>query len=341
MDEHKNRIIIFCQAPADVQYVLSLYEEYRSDRKISIFVINLEGIYHYFQSLNLTLQDLIFIPYPKNVPLIDIIELIRIKKKINIVNNTYFHELDGQTVYFFSKYFDWLTAYFVSGISKKNKVYIIDNSGDTISGSMNISGFIITLRKLVYKYLTSINFRFLKMQSTLLMEFPVENYSIKKVSLELNPLVITKYRVTTATNNAKSILLFENNQLAYDFFIDYESTMKAIVGLFIKSGYKIYLKPHPRQGYSDFLKSYIEKILPSEIPGEFFNPDNFTFIAGIDTNSIAFFAKDYQSKTLSLLELFNFKREEEKERFHQTQIKLSEGNIFFVRSISELQQLIT
>jgi len=173
------------------------------------------------------------------------------------------------------------------------------------------------------------------------MEFPVENYSIKKVSLELNPLVITKYRVTTATNNAKSILLFENNQLDYDFFIDYESTMKAIVGLFIKSGYKIYLKPHPRQGYSDFLKSYIEKILPSEIPGEFFNPDNFTFIAGIDTNSIAFFAKDYQSKTLSLLELFNFKREEEKERFHQTQIKLSEGNIFFVRSISELQQLIT
>ena len=340
MDDKQNRIIIFCQAPADVQYVLFLYEKFKTYRRISIFVINLEGIYNYFQSLKLNLQDLIFIPYPKNVPLKDLIELKKIKKQLKIDYRKYFENLEGLTVYFFSKYFDWLTAYFVSGISKTNKVFIIDHSRDTFTGIMKISGPLITYRKLVYRYLTSINFRFLKMQSTMMLEFPYKKFNIEDAPFALEPSVITKYRVTTETNKVKSILLFENNQSDYDFYSDYELTMTSIVELFRESGYIIFLKPHPRQGFSEFLKPFIESILPAEIPGEFFNPDDFSMIVGIDTNAIAFFAKNYQSKTLSLLELFNFKREEEKERYRQTQLLLSGNKINFIPSIYELKKLI-
>lgn len=340
MNDNQNRIIIFCQAPSDVQYVLSLYEKHKADRKISVFVINVESIYHYFQSLNLNLESLIFIPYPKNVPLLDFTELIKIRKELKNNYNKYFQNLQEQTVYFFSKYFDWLTAYFVSIIVRSNNVFIIDHSGETFSGIKKINGPMIIYRKLLFKYLTSINFSFFKMQSTIMMSFQIENYHIEKKSLELDPFVIKKYKVTTATNKEKSVLLFENNQSAYDFYSDYEHQMTDIVNVLIKYGYKIYLKPHPRQGYSDFLKPSIENILPAEIPGEFFNPDDFSFIAGVDTNSAAFFAKDYQDKTLSLLELFKFKREDEKERFRQTQIKISKGNIHFVPSITELMKII-
>jgi hypothetical protein len=341
MENNQNGIIIFCQAPADVQFILNLYEEYKAVTGISVYVINLEGLYRYFVSLNLNLKDLVFIPYPEKVPLKNLKQLYRIKKQIGLQYNRYFQNTENQTVYFFSKYFDWLTSFFIAGISKKNKVFLIDHSGQTFSGCIKTGGLITSYRKMIYKYLTSVCFRFLKMQSTTMMEFPAEKYNIQCISYQSDPSVVSKYRIHNASNNKKSVLLFENNQAAYDFYTDYKKDMLAVLDVLRESGYKIYLKPHPRQGYSKFVEPYSETILQAEIPGEFFNPDDFTFIAGVDTNSVAHFAKDHASKTISLLELFGFRRADEKERFRQTQIKLSDGKINFAGSLPELKEMIS
>lgn len=341
MNQNQNRTIIFCQSSADVQYVLSLYEQFKNSSRVSIFVLVLIDIYNHFQSLNLDIDDLVFIPFPENVPLKNFKELRKIKSRLNANYDLNFKNLQGQSVYFFSKYFDWQTAFFVSKISKKNKVVFINHSGETLTGTKPICGPIVLYRKLLYKYLTSVNFRFLKMQSTTMIEFPVENYPIKKSSYVLDPTIILKYRVKTETNLSKSVLLFENNQSVYDFYSDYELNLTSIFELFKKCGFNIYLKPHPWQGCSEFSKPFIDKLLPSQIPAEFFNPDDFTFIAGVETGAIAFFAKNYPAKTLSLLDLFGFKREEEKERFRQAQLTISDGNINFVPSIKELEQLIS
>jgi hypothetical protein len=340
MDSSSKGLIVFCQAPADVQYVLTLYEKYHQKFQIILVVINQEGIYHYFQSLGLSFNKILLIPYPKNIPLKDAKKLFKIKSWLYNNYNSFFSEITGHSVYFFSKYFDWLTGFFISRLSINNSVFLADHSGQTFIGTKEANGILILYRRLIFRFLTSVNFRFLKMQSTLMMEFPVENYNISSTDFIPDESIYSKYCVKTDTGSGKSVLLFESNQKAYDFYLDYKSTILDVIQEFKASGYKIFLKPHPRQGYSEFLKPHVEKILPAEVPGEFFNPDDFTLITGIDSNAVAYFAKKYQQKTLSLLNLFNFKREEEKERFRQTQVKLSDSQVSFISSFTELQKKV-
>ena len=59
-------IIIFIQAPADIQYALTIYEENKETAEISIFCINVEGMYKFLESLDLNVKQLVFIPYTKN-----------------------------------------------------------------------------------------------------------------------------------------------------------------------------------------------------------------------------------------------------------------------------------
>ena len=54
------KIIIFCQAPADVPYVLTLYEIYNREYSISIFVINVEGMFQFLSDLHLLFGKNIF-----------------------------------------------------------------------------------------------------------------------------------------------------------------------------------------------------------------------------------------------------------------------------------------
>ena len=59
------KILIFCQAPADIKYALTIYERNKNDSDISIFTINVEGMHKFLKSFNLNLKELQHIQYPK------------------------------------------------------------------------------------------------------------------------------------------------------------------------------------------------------------------------------------------------------------------------------------
>lgn len=56
------KIVIICQAPADVQYLIDLYRR-KQLRCDSIFVINVYNVFLFLQSLKLDDVRLYFIPY--------------------------------------------------------------------------------------------------------------------------------------------------------------------------------------------------------------------------------------------------------------------------------------
>ena len=57
-------IVIFCQAAADVQYALSIYNTYRDTGTFRFFAVNVEGIYTFLTGLKLKNVHVNFIPYP-------------------------------------------------------------------------------------------------------------------------------------------------------------------------------------------------------------------------------------------------------------------------------------
>jgi len=56
-----DKVILFSQAPADIKYVLFLYEKFKDDKQIDIIVVNVENNFKYLQSLNLKAR-LYFVP---------------------------------------------------------------------------------------------------------------------------------------------------------------------------------------------------------------------------------------------------------------------------------------
>ena len=64
MDQNSDikKVLVFCQAPADIQYVIALYEKYHKTTTLSVYCINVEAMYLFLKALNLELSELVFIP---------------------------------------------------------------------------------------------------------------------------------------------------------------------------------------------------------------------------------------------------------------------------------------
>lgn len=99
-----------------------------------------------------------------------------------------------------------------------------------------------------------------------------------------------------------------------------------------KRNFKVYLKPHPRLGYSDFLKEKIYYIANSNIPAELIDDSSFNMIIGIISSALAYFAEKDNSKVISLINIYDFQKSDVKKRFYEYLNDLSD-NINYVNTI--------
>ncbi|MDP4267477.1 MAG: hypothetical protein Q8880_08595 [Bacteroidota bacterium] len=338
-----NEIIIFCQAPVDVAYCLYIYDKYIDKSRISIYVINVKGIYEFLESLNLNLKNLVFIPYNKYISIRNPFIIRKEKKRISELYNIYFYDCKNAEVYFFYRVFDWITNNFVAKLSLSNKVNFvgIDNPQDlpfTV-----VKNNIAKLFELwVIKYITGIKFRFIKNKFGIMLDFDyVDKFDIKRISLpEINLEIYNKYCYKADNIIKPALLFFEQNQKDYDFYANYEKELNIIMDILQKENVNIYIKPHPRQMYSSFIKDRVKGIIPAFVPGEFLNFDDFNLIIGIETVAIANCNRFAEDKTYSLLELFSFKDPEQKSYIKSHLNSLSNNKLKYISSYQELSEII-
>lgn len=114
------RIIIFCQAPADIPFFLTLFEKYKRTYKIDVVVINVEGVYVFLKELNLKFESFIFIKY-NIVSFKNPLSLYREKKRIQNIWTNQFKNNIYEKVVFFSRFEDWLTSSFLHLFHKIRK----------------------------------------------------------------------------------------------------------------------------------------------------------------------------------------------------------------------------
>lgn len=304
----KNNIIIFCQAPADIPYVLTIYEKYHCTNSISIYVVNVEAMFEFLQNLNLDLEEFVYIPYSlKSLKKIN--EVVAEKKRIRFLYEKYFHHVDNAHVYFFSKYEDWLTAAFISRLSKKRTVVInylghYDNLGELYKSTSTIS-LKITLYLFILKYITNIWFKANIVK--ILPEFPFLNYGIKEVSLDVDKNVFIKYQYNFSlfkSEKIKVIMYISPCEATIFDSTKYDILLTEIIELLKEIGFCFFVKGHPRLGLPNSIKDIVDFVIPSYIPGEFIKNDIFSLCLGIDTTVITHYAKHENLATYSLVKIF-------------------------------------
>lgn len=333
------RIILFCQAPADIQHALTIYEREKSKSKVSIFCINVEGTYKFLSSLDLRLKQLVFIPSQKDFSLKNPIKILKEKMRLNKIYKKYFHQKQRYEIYFFSHFYDWITFSFLANLYKNNEIIFIDHY-DSFSVSHfrikknNLKDSIILL---MYRYLTGIKFNFFVLENTKKLEFPYQKYGIRRIEIaNVDKKIYEKYSYKIDSTQGNLILLFESDHSKQNTIKNYNKKIIEIVKELKNKGYKIYLKPHPRIGFSKSLKKYVFKVLSDFIPGEFIDEKYFCAILGVETCALTSFARRGFDNVYSLINLFNFSKKIQKENYKKYLNTLSEGKIKFIDSLDSL-----
>jgi len=337
----KKKIIILCQAPAQIQYVLSIYETYKDSALISIFCIDLESIYKFLSSLKLNLERLIYISGTLNFSFSNPIKIFFTKKEINYTYLKYFHNTSGCEIIYFSNRFDWFTFSLVEKLTNENKIYFWDYLEISENENIYDHGIKRKLQLTILYFITGIKYRYLKIDTKSQLDCPYKKYEIIKTKPHrVSEKIFIKYSYSILNNSKKSILFFENDMSGYNYIQDYKGKILEIFRYLKSKNYDVYIKPHPRLGYTVDLNSEFTSLIPSFIPAEFLKIDSFQMILGVLTASLTHFAVVGNKPTFSLMNLFKFKNRSTQRHYQDYLLKQSDNRLLFINSFGELERIL-
>ena len=333
-------IIIFCQAPADIQYALAIYDRNRNNTRISIFCINVEGMYKFISSLNLNLKKLIFIPYVIDISIKKPVDIFTERNRIKRLFKEYFFEMTEDELYFFSNRYDWVLYSILVKLYKNNKIYLIDHykytSVKNIKENFSIKRVII---KLIYQFITGVYMNSLLSNNKLILSFPIDKFDVKKLATPQNIQKIRNKYQFNGLIKKRSVLIFESGISDSEMIQNYEQTIYKIIQIFIKHDFNIYIKPHPRLGFTKRLQN-VGKLIPPHIPGEFLPISEFISVFGISSAVIGKLAMDNKN-IYSIIDCFNFINISNKISYKKYLNEQSNNKIIFISNLKNLRDLLT
>lgn len=340
---NKSKLIIFCQAPADLPYTLDLYEKYKESHSIYLFVINVKGMYRFLSYLNLKIEKLAFIPYSLT-NLKKIQQFVSEKNRINNLWKEHFSEINYAEVYFFSRFEDWLTSAFIKRLSQNNTIIInyinhYDNSSSLFQKKEKVT-FKLKIYLFMLKVLTGVNFKAIIKQK--LPEFPVEEYIIKELQIDINPDILIKYQYKfDFCENEKPNLLFFISPCENTIFNStyYNDKLIAIILLFRDTGFNVIIKGHPRLGTPKLISEIIDFEIPDYVPGEFLSIKTINLCIGLSTTTICYYSKNTALPTYSIIKLFPYSNKELFDVAIEYLDQQSKGKMKFCNDFKELKQI--
>lgn len=339
--EERTKMIVFCQAPADIPYLLTLYEKYKEKRIINVYVVNVENVFKFIESLKLNLYSLVFIPYGqlaiKNLALV-----FKERKRINDLNQKYFKDVVNSEIYFFSRFEDWLTSAFLTKLSKNNSVYYVDHydfSADLFEKrKMNFKRIIL---KFILYIITGAKFKLEIIEK--IPELDFKRYNIKKISPDLNKSVFDKYKYQiTETQTVNRIVIFFISPCEDSIYncISHDSMQLKIIESFKKFNWTVVVKGHPRIGVPNNVMHLVDVEIPSYIPAEFLELPNASICTGIITSALSYFTTNTNIPTYSLINLFQFIEDGLAEKYKNYLDGLTDNRMKYFQDFQDFEEII-
>ena len=185
----------------------------------------------------------------------------------------------------------------------------------------------------IMKYLFDIDIKFFSIAGANAYQYLFDKNKINTISIKVNPKDLDGYRYKINSNHKKNLLLFESNGILDKSFVNYQKELTQII-LKVIDKYDVYIKPHPRLGYSKFLNTYKINIIESYIPSELLRISDFDIVLGIDSASIA---TGQHLNKFSLIDLFEFSDETRKNYLKNYLNKLSKNKLIYLDSIDGIE----
>lgn len=319
--------IIFCQAPYDVQYVLSLYDRNIESYNITIIVVNVINNYKFIKSLGLTAK-VYFLPLNRlNSP-------ISLIKSLMSLNKFYKEKLSfyrGSCVYFFSISHDYVTAILVHKLISKNNVFYMD-----IYGIKNayLDCLRTSFKTYFFEILTGVHIRFFSGRVGSGYDY-ILSPSIS--SIELGVVDVESYKFKPLGDSDKrKVLIYEGKGEIAHLTTNYHSVLKNVI-LILSSRFDVYIKPHPRLGATDLIYDMGVEVIPAEIPAELLDTKDYSIIFGFGSTSIA---SQIHSNKYSLLDLCEFSEKDDVTVFKSYLEGVTSSGFVYLSNIAELKTLV-
>jgi len=334
-------IILISQSACDVISILELYEKYNSICSISIYVIKNKNLFDYFNNLNLNVKYIKFIEYVEYFNIKKPLTIIKAKKDVKMVYKKYFTGVKNSSIYFFADTHDFLTFYIVNQLCKRNEITFYDWEKYDIKKSLPLLKYSLGDIIVLLSYIYIVGNRLVLTQRKAI-RLLTEKQNIKVIrKLEVSIEVREKYCENININKEKAVLIFESPTASISIN-NYENTLEKIISIIKEMGLVIYIKPHPYKGFSNFLSNLDVIICDSKFPGELINTNEFSYILGITSLSIARLAK-FTNNVYSLIDLMEWKNSYSQNRKNEDKERLlmySNNQINIIGSFKDLKHLI-
>jgi hypothetical protein len=338
-------ILIFIQACADLRHALNIYDQNRG-KKFHICVVNVKMIYDYTVTLSLENTQLDFLPILE-INYKNPFNYIYTKRKLKEISLDNFEKNSYHQVYFFSRFYDWLTANMIGTIirSQQSDVFYYEHYDDaSVKNDITLSH--VNLKYIKLKYIAKVvtyvsEMNFIARYSIRNLEFNYHKYPIIKVSQHLTPYVnpIFKYDILNVEGK-KNIIVFLSPDEISMLVKTSGNTLRIIFQLFKERGYHLILKGHPRLGSPVEFDDSFDQRIPEYIPSEFISYLNVDFAIGIISTSLNFAVEIAGLKVISIARLVEF-RDTEKQLFYENYLmELSRRRINFVDNLDDLVSIV-
>jgi hypothetical protein len=196
------------------------------------------------------------------------------------------------------------------------------------------------LKKLLLNCIVGNHISYMKVGSRLFPTFDYSNIRIEEIVLKTNPDNISKYMFEVQVPFKKSILFFESNGQRVPHFVDYVKTIDQVLNVFRQSGFEVFIKPHPRLGYSRMLDDHGFIFIESYVPGEMIKIENFDYVIGFASTSLTITIDGGKTKVLSLIDLLDYKSADNKTMLKEYMLRFNDS-LYFVQTFAELQNILT
>lgn len=307
--QSRPQIDIFVQAAADLAYALTLYERRHKAYAIRFLVATSMDLYEHISALRLAGADVVFIPnlllplpkYPWT--------LIKKRCQFERLYRKIFARRFVEETYFFCPLWDEITAAIVVRVARRGRVFLIDHYHLATTRDFRWSVQDM-LHWLIYRITTGQSFYLWKQPDRIgvvsFVGLDYERFGIAPLALEVEQQVVAKYKVRPSVKTRPAVLLFEGDEADSAEFLDYVPTITGLISGLQDRGYAVYVKPHPRLGFSTFLASLSVQFLPAGIPAEFVDFSPFEAVIGVTSLALSAASRYGSGKVISLIDIMRF-----------------------------------
>jgi len=295
----KPLLVINCPAPYYIQHSVCHYEEAKqSGRRVGIVVTDTLPVYSFLESLKLDLDFLEFIPS-------DPTGAVTLGRPAAALSSHRFYRgieklvakkmREAELWYFGAHNYGPVSALVAAarriGISVTNVGW---PANDTRYDSPK--GLRMSLRKTLLEWVTSCPLRYASLGDSLsyqnLLFIDEQKLSVRVAPGLVEPRIPDRYLFTPANSDVslKNILLLDGRD--EESYKNYEARMVEILSPVKDRGWKVFLKPHPRLGSSQFFECIVDGMIPAFVPAQFISRNAFSAVISNISAAMGTFANE-------------------------------------------------